>query len=347
MMNKFKLFGTALLVLSGSLLVASENESKAERGSQFYKFADSNATNAKNKYKSGNNINNNTNGEASDVKKLLAELLKVAKEQKSLQQKIYNLLSEEFNPTPKKVIINGKECIENSSKDCFVMPLTKDAKKIPVLKALLTNPTPETAKNWLQWYSVYMNRGPLKVGRSFEYAMNTYGDKAYPMDITRSEVNTNTNELRSKQDKARKELLNKKYNDGSLGMYIFLSNKSLDYFAITQLADIVNNIDNKKAIAFLFRTEKEKSDFLKAANGTINLKDVPIIVNDKYFKANHIYMTPTYLAVSHVKKDVKKQAVSIGRVSSDTLNIKTYEWLKNIGVLKEGTLSDYKVWNKK
>jgi len=342
-MNKFGLFGFTLLVLSSSLLVSSEKGNTAERGSQFYEFEDANLSN---KSKVESNINNKAT-KTSDIGKILAELLKVAKEQKNIQQKIYDLLSEEFNPTPQKVIVNGKECIKNSSKDCFVMPLTNDAKKIPVLKALLTNPTPETAKNWLQWYYVYMSTGPLKVGRSFEYAMNTYGDEAYPMNISRSEVNTNTNKLGLKRDILRKNLLNKKYNDGTLGMYIFLGNKALDYFAIPQLVDIINDIDNKKGVTLLFKSEKEKSDFLEAANGTINLKDVPIIVNSKYFSLNHIYMTPTYLAVSNVKNKIKKQAVSIGRVSSSALNYKIYEWLEESGVIKKGTLSDYKVWNSK
>jgi len=343
-MDKHKILGIFLLLFTSSLLFSLDKGSKAERGSQFYEFTDANTS------KNQSEINNSSGGHskpANNIEKLLSELLKVAKKQKNIQQKIYNLLSEEFNPTPQKVIINGKECIKNSSKDCFVMPLTNDAKKIPVLKAMLVNPTPETAKNWLQWYSVYMNRGPLKVGRSFEYAMNTYGDEAYPMNISRSEVNTNTNELNSKRVEFRKKLLNKKYNDGTLGMYIFLGNKALDYFAITELKEIVDDIDNKKGITFLFKTEKEKSDFLEAVNGTIDLKDVPIIVNNKYFGANHIYMTPTYLAVSNNKGDVKKQAVSIGRVSSDTLSIKVYSWLEESGIVKKGTLSDYKVWNEK
>lgn len=142
MISKFKLVGTSLLFLSSSLLIASNSASKAERGSQFYKFVDVNSTKART-----GNTSTNVKAGTSDIAKTLAELLKVAKQQRNIQQKIYNLLSNEFDPKPKKVIINGKECIENFSKDCFVMPLTRAAKKIPVLKAMLVHPTPETAKN--------------------------------------------------------------------------------------------------------------------------------------------------------------------------------------------------------
>ena len=330
------------LVITAFLFVyniGANEVSVAERGNQFYKFDDFNTTNDLNE----NNIEDNTNN-----KSILKELLKVAKEQRDIQKKIYELLSEEINPTPQKVVINGKECIANSSADCFVMPLTKDAKRIPVLKKMLVNPTPETAKDYLQWQAKYLSTGPFKVGRSFQYAMNTYGEEAYPMNITRTGLNTNTNELKGKREEYRQKLLNKMYVDKTLGLYIFLSAKALDYFSATEISDIIINVKPKETVTLIFKSEKEKKDFIESTEVIKNAKNfqgIKILVNEKSFKNNNIYMTPTYMAVSNIKDSIKKQAVAIGRVSQDSLNSKIYEWLEQEDIIKRGGLSDYKVWN--
>ncbi|MFA6195350.1 MAG: hypothetical protein WC656_01745 [Sulfurimonas sp.] len=336
-----------LSILATTLLLAEVNSeqkaSLAERGSQFYKFNDLNTTDEK-----PEENQKKTTNQKKDISATLEELLTVAKEQRDIQKKIYELLAEEINPTPQTITVNGKECIENSSAECFKMPLTNDAKKIPVLKAMLVNPTPETAKDYLQWQAKYLTTGPFKVGRSFQYAMNTYGEEAYPMNINRSSVNTNTDELNTKRKEHVQKLLNDRYSNGFLGLYIFLGSKSLDQFSVSEISKITQGIKSKKAITFLFASNADKDSFFKnleSSKDKETFKEVSLLIKAEAFKANNIYMTPTYMAVSNMKDSSKKQAVAIGRVSEDELNAKMYEWLEQESIVKRGELSDHKVWN--
>lgn len=331
-------------IILSLVLIGTIYADNAERGEYFYEFNDNNKTIKKNN-------TNPTTISKQDNTKLLEELLKVAKEQRDIQKDIYELIKEEIHPTPRKVIINGVECIENSSADCFVMPLTRDAQKIPVLKALLTNPNIDTAKTWLKWYAKYMTSGPFKVGRSFQYALNTYGEEAYPMNITRGDVNTNTDELKSLRDKHRQTLLNSKYKNDTLGLYIFLDNGALDFLSINQIGDIANNIFPKTKLTLIFKTTEKLNAFKIATKTTPDLKhnykSVKMIIHPESFKQNNIYMTPSYLAVSKEKKKGKKQVIANGRVSRVALNHKIYEWLEQENIIKRGALSDYKLWNTK
>lgn len=336
-----------------SCLIAAQNKdntkSPAERGAYFYEFAEDNATASEQKPSITPSQRTMVSGDSKEsIVPILKELLKVAQEQKEIQQQILNLLSEEFHPTPQKVVINGKECIANSNADCFVMPVTKDAQRIPVLKELIVNPTPETAKNYLQWQAKYFSTGPFQVGRSFQYAINTYGEEAYPMNLTRMQVNTNWDELGKKREEQRQEILNTLYASNSVGLYIFLHSESLDYFALEEIGKSLAAIGNKKAVTLVFENEKDKQNVFKSIEKTTieaAFKGASIMVNNKVFKANNIYMTPTYTVAINTGKKTKKQAVAIGRLSTDELNRKIYTFLEDEQVVKKGELSDYKVWN--
>jgi hypothetical protein len=340
--------------LCASFLFAAQNSSDenkkkgAERGAFFYEFNESNNSNESSVKNNTPSSTQNTIGQNESAIPILKELLKVAKEQRDIQREILNLLSEEFHPTPKKVVINGKECIANSSADCFVMPVTKEAEKIPVLKELIVSPSPETAKNYLQWQAKYFSTGPFKVGRSFEYAMNTWGEEAYPMDMSRPHVNTTYNTLSSKQEEHRQILLNKLYASKKIGLYIFLQSQSLDYFSLEHISGIIDKIDSKKAVTLVFKDEADKRNVFKSIQNTQianRLNGTAILVDKKVFDVNNIYMTPTYTIAIKTANDAKKQAVAIGRISSDELNRKIYEYVKNEKVVEPGDMMDYKTWN--
>lgn len=339
------IIAASLLFAAPSTKTQAKDNSVAERGALFYEFNSDNNSTEQQKEDSTASTQNST----PDITKILEELLKVAKEQRDIQKEILEALKEEFNPTPQKVVINGVECIENSSADCFVMPLTKDAKRIPVIKELVTNPTPETAKNYLQWQAKYLNTGPFKVGRSFEYAMNTYGDEAYPINLSRPDANSNTSILSEKKEKARAIILNKMYKEDSLALYIFLQSNALDYFSIKEIAYIVGGIEPKTSVTLIFKSEEDKKNFFEATKGNKYIekqfKGVKTTINKDSFKVNNIYMTPTYMSAYKKDKTLKKQAVAIGRITKETLNTKIYEWLEQEEILKRGALSDYKVWD--
>ena len=97
-----------------------------------------------------------------DLAKVLLEILKLQREQLKVQKEILaKVKSIDKRVNPKPIIItkpDGTKCVANSSADCFLMPLAKDALRIPVLAKYLQNPTKENAKEWYRWLSEYFRR---------------------------------------------------------------------------------------------------------------------------------------------------------------------------------------------
>lgn len=92
-----------------------------------------------------------------DLREIMEELLRESKKQTKIQEEILAHLKNQAD-VPQMVEVNGKECLANSSVDCFVMPITGDAKRIPVMKAWIENPTMENAIAYYRWQSVYLNK---------------------------------------------------------------------------------------------------------------------------------------------------------------------------------------------
>ena len=154
---------------------AKKKGSPFERGFRFGDFDDNSTTPPKTKM---------------SIADILDEMLKVQKKQLKVQKKILAILQDEFDPQPKKIIVNGKECIENSSAECFKMPLLHpDGKKVPVLGKFVTNPTVENAREYLKWHAKFL-KSAFKGGEAITLAMNQFGPAAYPLNYNRFEYDT-------------------------------------------------------------------------------------------------------------------------------------------------------------
>jgi hypothetical protein len=89
---------------------------------------------------------------------VMKELLEVNKEQLEVQKEIRDILKEQYDPSPKIVKrLDGTECVANSSADCYVHPLTAEAKRIPVLMQYLSAPSLQSAGEYIRWQSKYFN----------------------------------------------------------------------------------------------------------------------------------------------------------------------------------------------
>lgn len=114
---------------------------------------------------------------------LLYEILLENKKQTKLLTDIRDILQKTHDPKPEKIVVNGKECIANSSAECFKMPLTAEAKKVPVLASWIQNPTMENAAKYLKWQAKYFN-SINKGGYSLNLASKEGGAETYPIDAT-------------------------------------------------------------------------------------------------------------------------------------------------------------------
>lgn len=85
-------------------------------------------------------------------KDILLNILAEQRKQTAIQSEILEILKITHD-LPRKVVINGKECISNSSSDCFVMPIIGDAARLPVMRKWLENPTVENALEYYKWQS--------------------------------------------------------------------------------------------------------------------------------------------------------------------------------------------------
>lgn len=104
------------------------------------------------------------------------------KKQEKPEQKIQEpkTIKEVIKPPETKTKEEKKEEF-NTSVDNFQFPLTDEAKRIPVLREWLENPTEENAKKWLAWQAKYFEHNE-KIARSLRNAYLNYGDQIYRLE---------------------------------------------------------------------------------------------------------------------------------------------------------------------
>lgn len=280
------------------------------------------------------------------IKQILDEMLKVQKEQLKVQKKILAILEEQFNPKPKIVTINGKKCVANSSADCFVMPLTPTAKRIPVLKNWLLKRDEKSAAEYIKWQSKYL-REISKAAYAYDFAVTEFGNKVAQVNYSQptfEETFGYTNVIRDKYN----QMLINKYKD-KFKIYIFLGKSpDLDVYSFTSIARFVNahpSLDYN----VIFMNNKEKKAFLDAAKifpevkKMVNNKNVKLFVKGDIFDKLNIYTTPTIAVKLKNKKVINK--VLVGRLNG-ILDQKLLNYLRFKGIIKEGTNPTYKAWEK-
>jgi hypothetical protein len=279
------------------------------------------------------------------VVELLAEILKVQREQLRVQKKILAILQEQFNPKPKLVTVNGKQCIANSSADCFVMPLTPVAKRIPVLKNWLLHPSIKTAAAYIKWQSKYL-REISKAAYAYDFAVTEYGNKIAQVDYSQPSFEETLGYTNVIRDKYRQFLINKYKDDFKL--YIFMGlNPDLDVYSFTSIAKFIDSHPKLK-YTIVFKNEKEKKAFVEAGNifpvikKVLGNKNVEIATMNN-FKRLNIYTTPTIAIKLNNSNVINK--ILVGRPNG-YLDQKIINFLEFKGIIKEGSNPTYKAWQK-
>jgi hypothetical protein len=320
-----------------SLLGAGKNikkdkESPFEIGRRFGKGLDSNSTNSKTKRTTAD---------------ILEEMLKVQKKQLKTQNKILKILEDQFDPQPKKIVVNGKECIENSSAECFKMPLLHpDAKKVPVLRKFVESPTVENAAAYLKWHAKFL-KSAYRGGNAITLAVNKYGAKAYPMNFDRFDYDT-PGAYSSVLKKRNNKLVLNTIGDG-VSFYFFLGkNPDADMYAVDNYAKFVKEIPHIK-YNIVFYSKGSKEAFLALASRLKNIESFRInasslLVSKKAFSKHNVYTTPMVNML--VKKTNKMRSILVGRSSSDGIIDNAIETLEFDKVLKDAHSPGYEKWKR-
>lgn len=282
-----------------------------------------------------------------DQTTVLMELLKESKKQTALQTEIRDLLKATLDPAPEIIAKNdGTTCIANSNADCFKMPLTPEAKRVPALRNWMEKGDEESAKNFLQWQAKYFQE-IFKRGNNIQYAILNNGTQAYPMDYwDKGFVVMSGADSAIRIEAEREKLKNaaKKFD-----YLIFIGeNPDMDLFSMDSVASLINQLpDNKFYLVFskdgAKRLYEEGAEAIPTLQKAWANPNVAKTVNPQLFKEYEIYTTPTAVIRHRNKDGLKTQKIAVGRVGGDAIE-KTIEYLKTEGVFEYGDDAGYKVW---
>lgn len=316
-----------LTILLNALLIANENNvSKIETGWNFYE--------------NDNITKEDKKCNCKDFLTLLKEMKSELAEQTKIQKEILALLKKEIDPEPEKIVVNGKECVANSSAECFKMPVTAEAKKIPALQMWLENPTLQNAANYLQWQSKYFKE-VFKRADMFPAAINQFGTEAYPLNY-RSVSYINLSGFDPRKNATKKYLNNSIARLNLEFVAFFGDNLDLDIMGVYGLEKIVDTYTNINPL-IVFKDKKSKKIFesmVEVLPGSNRLKNSKKIVNSEYFEKLNIFTTP---AIAIINQD-NAQTLVRGKLQEGIFTEALYNYLEMNDLLEHSQLADYKTW---
>jgi len=290
---------------------------------------------------------NQTSNPQLSQKMLLAQLIKIAKEQLKVQKKILEEVKQIRKPKAETIVVNGKECIANSSAECFQMPLTPTAQKIPVYKNWLRNPNEKNSLALIQWESKYFN-GISRSAHSKDFTITKYGDKALKTSFNRSNFDSIGGEHRVVREKNREYLLNKIGKD-TFEMYLYFGkNAEMDYQSFHNYYQTVDKL-KKVSYTIIFYTTGAHEAFKDSSKVFPEIKRLlkgakTIKFGKSFFKKANIYTTPT-LAIK-LKNSDEILPISVGNYFSRGLHARIMKMLVLKKVVKPEHSPDYKMFER-
>lgn len=320
----------------GNINPVKKNDSSNKPPEQGWRFGDNPDNN-----KSKQDLSKKT------IKEILLEMLKVQKKQLKTQKKILAILQNQFDPKPKIITLpNGKKCVANSSAECFQMPLTPTAKRIPVLKNWLLHRDEKSAAAYIKWQSKYLNK-ISKAAYAYNFAVTEFGSKVANVNYSQPSFEETFGETSVLRNKFKTMLINKLKN--KFDVYIFLGESpDLDIYSFTSLANFINKHPNLH-YTIIFKTKDEKKAFFDSGHifhetrEVLHNKNVKFVIMPSLFKTLDIYSTPTISIKLKNSNIINK--VLVGRPNG-VLEDKIINYLTFKNVIKPGDATAYKVWKK-
>ena len=278
---------------------------------------------------------------------ILEEMLTVQKKQLKTQDEILSLLKEELDPTPKEITLeDGTKCIANSSAECFSMPLTPVAKRIPVFKNWLVKPSKEHAKALLRWQAKYC-QGVFDASTTLGLATASWGKEAYPINYTSMGMTGTQGANAVIKDSSRIDILNSMSDKIELYLYMGL-NPSLDIFGMTAYIDLMRKL-YKLDIHVIFYNQGSLNVFKTQGKRIYDFKRFleladDISVDKDAFEKQNIYTTP--LLVINLKEKKEIQNIAVGKISAIGIVNKIFGFLKLRKMIKIDFNTGYEQWER-
>lgn len=284
------------------------------------------------------------------ILKVLQEIRKENQEQTKIQKEILKQLKTLTNPEPKKIVVNGKECIANSSAECFDVAslLTPEAQKVPALAAVISDPYDiNKVVTYKKWQDKLLELAG-NLGNGFQIVEEQFGDEASLFGVKRSSYDNSSGLYDSQILPQAKH----KYIESLshlLSFKIFLGmNENLDLYALSALSDIIHKYQNLR-FEFIFKDNKSKEIFENGMNvlfstnnknwNTALKKTAP-----ETFNKFGIYTTPSIVAILNNNNSLEGQTIATGRVTYSMFTERVLNFLEYKKVIDYKKLSDYKIW---
>ena len=291
--------------------------------------------------------------------KLQVITIKKQEENNKIQKDILNKLNEAFPKYIADYGINektGKKCKANSSADCFVLPITPNGQRIPVLQKFLKDPSPKNSKEWLRWQAKYLNK-MIDAANGLRFSYLNEGPEAYPIDTTYS-LGDSVDGLRTRAQSVKnyREAQIIKSLKSKLGVLIFLGKnpyyeevnniynslysfkdsymKELNYAIVFPSEEALKRY--KKYIKDNFSAYKSKYDFLTNIKAT---------VRPDLYKKYKILMTPTVSVFYKLNNKEKfNQVIAVGETSADEIRHKIFSFLTYHDIIESKELAASTNW---
>lgn len=339
-MNNIKmlnLFGAVVLLLtfahSESTIPTNAKKSKTHERGYLFSGLDENATVNSQKRKT--------------QQKLLEELVKIAKNQLKVQKEILDEVKQIRNPRPEKIVVNGKECIANSTPECFQMPLVDKAKKIPVYKNWLRNPNEKNTLALVRWESKYFNK-ISNVAHMRDFVITKFGPEALKTNFDRSTFDSIGGVHKVVRQKNNRYLLNEIASKKFEIILFFGKNPEMDY---QSFYNYNKNVQELKNVTYrvVFYTLGAKMAFEDSAKVFVEMKEMldkakSVKVDKKLFKKASIYATPT-MSIK-IKKTGEITPITVGNMYAGGVQSRILKMLEIKKVIKKGHSPDFKMFER-
>lgn len=278
---------------------------------------------------------------------ILQEILKESRKQTLLQEKILKVLKDAFDPEP--VVLrreDGTTCVANSSADCFMMPITAEAKKVPVIANLLKNQTMDNAAAAQEWLAVYISK-ITDIGSAWQFSIAQNGTKAYPLGFQRPTFDSTTGAYSIIKEKHRAKLLQKTKD---VQFEIFLGdNVDLDIYAMDNIAAILSYLPESK-FKLIFKNDASFRIFNEGAKTFLNFAkaikkgNFSTKTSPEQFKLSNIQTTPTF-SVQYTKNGKKMSTpIGVGRIEPTQFVDLAIQLLEFEGLIARTDSVDYTSW---
>lgn len=336
-MKKIYLLSSIVLAINLNASNVDENKGKVENNERGFAFYENNKKIEKPVDYAVNKVEPN-NRDNQEIVLLLKKILEVNIE-------IRDILKKEYDPQP-KIITNekGEKCVANSSADCFEMPITNEARKVPVYKEWLEKGDMQSSLKKKQWEAKYFNEISNRAYMDIA-ALNQFGSAAYPVNYnTYSHNNTTGYATTVLRDKIEKSVIEKNLDKVNFIYFIGLNN-DLDLYAMDNIVRFLKQYQNKIKLQFIFKDEYSKKAFEIARNhnaefGILNNYKMTVLPNE--FKNFNIYTSPSLVAINKDQKTA--QTILTGRVSENQANKMIVMYLRSQGIIQDVDLNIDNGW---